>query len=269
MGLRLLIIIAVLAPAALMAQGEWAGRDDAFQLAAYARIAARSEDAAALYADAAEALEEGNLFFAKLAFKDVLEEVPDADDAMRGLARVEFLWDNFGEAESWARHALGRRDAVENRAQLAFVLLAFESAEQDREAFELVENAPSEAPEDLWANYTLFLASHRLGEVDGLKTSSARMVELAPDFGAPHFFHGQFLAKDGDWDAADLHLGQAAALGVAEEEIALAMLKLELGEKMRAKREARGFFWFSILIALLGAGILLTLKIWFERKNPA
>ncbi len=269
MGLRLIIIVASLMPAALWAQGEWAGRDEAFQLAAYARIAARNEDAAALYADAAEALEEGNLFFAKLAFNDVLERVPGADDAMRGLARVEYLWENFEVAETWARHALGRRDAIENRAQLAFVLLAYSEEERDREAYELVRNAPSERPEDLWANYTLFLASHRLGEVEGLRASSARMVKLAPEFGAPHFFHGQFLAKEGNWDAAEIFLGRAAALGVAEEEIALAMLKLELGEKMRVQREARGFFWMSILIALLGAGILLTLKIWFERRNPS
>jgi hypothetical protein len=94
-------------------------------------------------------------------------------------------------------------------------------------------------------------------------------VKIAPEFGAPHFFHGQFLAKDGDWDAAELSLGRAAELGIAEEEVALAMLKLELSEKMRVQRSARGLIWFSMLIAVMGAGILLTLKIWFERRRPA
>ncbi|MBC8366884.1 hypothetical protein H8E52_05670 [bacterium] len=262
----MLLIFAISAPA--LAQGEWAGRDEAFQLKAYARIASHSEEAANLYADASEALEEGNLFFAKLAFKDVLDQAPAADDAMRGLARVEYLWDNFEDAEGWARQALGIRESMENRAQLAFVLLAFGEEERNGEALELVRNAPEESPNELWPNYSLFLAAHRVGDVEALKAASARMVEIAPEFGAPHFFHGQFLAKAGDWDAAELSLGRAAELGVAEEEIALAMLKLELGEKMRVQRSARGLIWFGMLVALVGVGILLTLKIWFERRRP-
>ncbi len=261
----LLIALAFLLPTLAFAQGEWAGRDEAFQLKAYARVASQSEEAANLYADAAEALEDGNLFFAKLAFKDVLEQAPAADDAMRGLARVEYLWDNFEGAESWARQALGVRESVENRAQLAFVLLAFGDEDRNREALELVRAAPEEAPDKLWPNYSLFLAAHRIGDVEALKAASARMVEIAPEFGAPHFFHGQFLAKEGDWAAAELSLGRAAELGIAEEEVALAMLKLELSEKMRVQRSARGLIWFSMLIALLGAGILFAFQLLFGK----
>ncbi len=268
MSFRLLVLLALLAPAIALAQGEWAGRDETFQLQAYSRVASQSEEAAALYVDAAEALEEGNLFFAKLAFKDVLDQAPAADDAMRGLARVEYLWDNFEGAEAWARKALGIRESMENRAQLAFVLLAFGEEDRNREALNLVLTAPDEMPDGLWPNYSLFLAAHRVGDVEALKAASARMVKIAPEFGAPHFFHGQFLAKSGDWDAAELSLGRAAELGVAEEEVDLAMLKLELGEKMRVQRSARGLIWFSMLIALVGAGLLLTLKIWFERRRP-
>ncbi len=269
MRFLILAIIALLSSAPVLAQGEWAGRDEAFQLSAYARLAAEDEESAALYAEGTEALEEGNLFFAKLAFKRVLEQLPEADDALRGLARVEYLWGNLETAESHARRAVELRAAIENRAQLAFVLLAFGDADHDREALELVEDAPGAAPGNLWANYTLFLASHRLGDTEHLKDASARMVVLTPEFGAAHFFHGQFLAKDGKWNEAALAFGHAAEMGVTEEEIAIAMLKLELGERIRVQREARGLLWFAMLIAAMGAGVLLTLKIWFERRNPA
>jgi len=55
------LLAALLGPAPLLAQGEWAGRDEAFQLAAYARVASEDEEAASIYAEAADALEEGNL----------------------------------------------------------------------------------------------------------------------------------------------------------------------------------------------------------------
>jgi tetratricopeptide (TPR) repeat protein len=269
MRLLILVISVFVGSSLVLAQGEWAGRDEVFQLEAYARIAAVDEESATLYAEAADALEDGNLFFAKLGFTRVLEEIPGADDAHRGLARIEYLWSNLEIAESHARKAFELRDAIENRAQLAFVLLAFGEIDCDREVLELVTEAPFVAPDNLWANYTLFLAAHRLGDVEHLKKSSARMVVLAPEFGAAHFFHGQFLAKDGEWDEAEFAFGQAAELGVTKEEIAIAMLKLELGEKIRVQREARGLLWFAMLIAAVGAGILLTLKIGFERRNPA
>jgi len=266
--ISMLIILAALAPAPVLAQGEWAGRSEDFQLSAYARIASMDGEAAALYAEATRALEEGNLFFAKLSLEMVLDRAPEADDAMRSLARVEHLWENHAEAESWARQALARRDAMENRAQLAYVLLAFGEEDKDREALRLVADAPKDTPDELWPNYTLFLAAHRLGSVQELKPASARMVELAPEFGAAHFFHGQFLAEDGDRVAAEREMLLASELGVADEDISLALLSLDIKEHLVARRGMRGLLWFSLLGAVVVGGILLTLNIWFQKRNP-
>jgi len=258
--------LACLIPALAQAQGEWEGRGEAFQLAAYARVASQDEEAAELYSQAARALEDGNLFFAKLAFKMVLERAPRSDDAMRGLARVELLWENQDEAESWARQALARRDAMENRAQLAYVLLAREEETADREALELVRKAPDKAPEELWPNYTLFMAAHRLGDRKALKSSSERMVELAPEFGAGHFFHAQFLAEDGKREEAERELMQATELGVDREDVSLALISMDLKEHLQARRQYRGLLWLSLTGLVLTAGLLLCLKLWFRRR---
>jgi Zn-dependent protease with chaperone function len=258
----LLLVLTVAPLASAQGEPEPPGRDPAFEQEIYDRLAEIESEAVPIFQEATEAMDAGDLTAALQGYERVLSLAPGFPDAARRLSYVEMELGLVKDALRHARSALTTDPSPYNEMALARVLLATEERDDAAEALTHAQAAVEALPEDPEARSVLLYAAIVTEDVDLIRKSSAKLVELDPDLAVGHYFAGLLAAEDGRWEEAERELLLARELGMPAEPVEEA---LDAGIRSRARTRRwlrRGGYviggWLVGLPVLLGVGAVLS-----------
>lgn len=262
LGLALLFLIMV-GSVALAQSGGTGERDPQFEQQIYDRLAKINPTAVELFKASTEALDAGQYAAAKTGYEQVLQLAPDFPDALRRLSYVEAELGDLENAEMHARRALALAPQPENQAGLAQVLLSTGDAAKYSEAKQLALAATQAEPDDLSYQFTLLSVAAEMTDMDTLRTTADRVIQLAPESPVGHYFSGVVAANDGNWEKSEKELLLAQQYGLPKEVVDEVLYKSGIHTQVVLQRVLRwGLYalagWLVGLLLLFFVGWLLS-----------
>lgn len=229
------------------------------------RLAQISPDAVPLFRQATEDMDAGRYEAAQAGFEKVLSLAPNFPDALRRLSSVEQELGQIHPAITHGRAAYTAARTPSNAIVLARGLLALGDARSNGEALKLAKEAAATEPDDAEIQFVLVLAAAANEDEAAFKQGVGRLLELAPDEPASHYFAGALAMGEGQWTRARAEFTTAGELGLPEELYAEPLAEVDAHLRSQATQllwlKRAGYTiagWFGVLGLLFLAGLILS-----------
>ncbi|MBN1815463.1 MAG: hypothetical protein JXA14_26760 [Anaerolineae bacterium] len=232
------------------------GRDIAFEREIHDRLAAIDPDAVAIFQEATEATDSGDLEAAKRGYQRVLELAPDFPDALRRLSYVEWQSGDVESALGHANQALIVQDSPYNEIAIVYPLLVTGEPAALGMALVYARRAVAALPDDEDANVALMYAGIAVENRDAVRQATDKLVEIGSDNAEAHYQAGLLAAEDGEWERAERELLLSRELGKPADVVQQA-LDIRIADQSRLRRSLR-------VGAYTIAGWLIGLAVFFS-----
>lgn len=256
-----LLLVAILALPASAQGGEGSsGRDLAFEQEILDRLAQINAAAVAVFQDATQAMDAGDLLSARQGYERVLEMAPGFPDAARRLSHVELDLGNVDSGLRYAEQAYGADPSPYNQSALAYAQLLSQDPEKQTEALSHAQAAAQALPEDAAVHSVLLVAGMANNDLLAIRQASAALIRLDPMSPLGYYAAGLVAADDGKWEKAERDLLRTQQLGMPIEQPSL---DREVTRRARTQRWLRrgGYAfagWLVSPLLLLAVGVVLS-----------
>ncbi len=264
-GVIFLLILAIVlgSTSVVSAQTSGGGRDPQIEQEIYDRLAKINPGAVPVFKAATTSGDAEDYAAAKAGFERVLEMAPGFPDALRRLSYAEVMLEDFVNAEIHARQAVAADPRLPNKGALAAALTGSTDQTKLSEALTLAQEVVRAEPDDVYYLQVLMIAAAVNQNINSLRQASNRLVELAPDYSAAHYFAGLVAAQDGKWELAESELLLAQKYGFPKEAIDEALTETGVRTQMTINRALQGggiglASWLAGLILLFLVGSVLS-----------
>lgn len=239
-------------------------RDQVFEQTVLDRLKQINPEAVPVFEAATRALDSGDLQTARQGFEQVLQLAPGFPDAERRLAQIYLQLDDLTQAELHARKAVAADDASPfNHATLAVVLANSTNRDKVAEALVEAKKGVAGAPDDASTNQALLLAAIYNNDLTSVRQAVNKLLIVAPDYAAGHYFAGLLAAQDERWETAEAELLTAQARGLDAAEVQRVLTEYHISEQANQRRLLNGGIysvigWFAAGVVLFAAGTVLS-----------
>lgn len=197
------------------------------------------EDYRTLMQQGVDALADNDLSKAQMAFRAVLQNLPEYDDALQLLGLTLFRQGKSAEAEKLMREAIGiNPQSVRARNNLACMLRDLGRLEDASAEFQQLYLL---TPEDPSVCSNLAIVLNDLGHTEDALRFSSEALALSPQWGQAHRVHGLVLKNLCQLDDALLSMNKALEIEPANPEFIsnLSSIQLERKEYVEAELTAK------------------------------
>ncbi len=182
-----------------------------------------SAEAIPVYREATIALDKGDYATSKALYEQVLTLAPAFSTAYRRLGYIELDSNNIARAEELTRQALALEPNGYNQSALAMILLQKDTPQDSQEAFDLATLAAQALPDDTDNLTVLMMAAAGINNIEVVRATNARILEVDPANMVGHYFAGLLAAQDRKWEKAESELLYSQKLGMPAESVQQAL----------------------------------------------